>query len=126
MPIALSREMQVVSEAFEAALSKGNVSLLDQVYARNARIMPPGAAAVHGLEDIKSFWKGAVEAFGISGARLRTEEMNVQGSTAYEVGHCELDTESGGSNALVVKYVVVWEKQGDGWRWVVDIWNTSS
>ncbi len=32
----------------------------------------------------------------------------------------------GGNNALEVKYVVVWRKQGDQWRWLVDIWNTSS
>ena len=122
----MAPEMQRLSRAFEEALSTGDVSALEHVYAPDARILPPGTEEVRGLAGIQNFWGAAVQALGVTGARLRTTEMNVQGDTAYEIGRCELDTRDGGNNALEVKYVVVWQKQGDQWRWLVDIWNTSS
>jgi hypothetical protein len=55
-----------------AALSTGNVALLDEVYAQEACIVPPGVPAVQRIERIKSFWLGPVNGFGITGARLHT------------------------------------------------------
>lgn len=92
------------------------------VYTADARVLPPGAAAIAGRAEIAAFWRAAAEALGITEVRLTTLEYDVHGETAHEIGRAELKV-AGGTQEAVGKYVVIWKREDGEWRWDVDIWN---
>jgi ketosteroid isomerase-like protein len=64
---------------------------------------------------------------GVPTLTLSTVEVTELGDTAYEVGSYTMKLQPAG--AAVVndngKYVVIWNRQGDGsWKLAVDIWNS--
>ena len=61
---------------------------------------------------------------GIKELRLSTNEIDLQGDTAIEVGTYELMAD-GGVQADHGKFLVVWKKTGGEWQLHRDIINTS-
>jgi ketosteroid isomerase-like protein len=58
---------------------------------------------------------------------LSTQQVDVSGNLAAEVGTAELTVTGPGSQSsrVPVKYVVVWKRQDGGpWLMAVDIWNS--
>lgn len=104
----------------EDVVAKGNFNALDRVYTSNARILPPGAEMIAGIEPIKAFWKQAAAAMGVTAVELRSVDVEFLGDTATEIGRATLVT---GSGEVHVKYVVIWKKEDGVWKWHVDIWN---
>jgi ketosteroid isomerase-like protein len=53
------------------------------------------------------------------------EEIEVMGSTAYDVGYYEGRTKkvNGEEESWRGKYVIVWKKEGGDWKMYLDIWN---
>jgi len=116
-------EFSATNRAFEEKVVAGrDFGALDGIYTRHARILPPGAPMVSGREAIKTFWAQALPALGVTAGRLVTIDLTITGDTAQEVGRAELHV--GGAPAPVaLKYVVLWKREDDAWRWDVDIWN---
>ena len=121
-PTSALRETNRVFE--EEVIAKQNFSALDRVYTRNARIMPPGAEMMTGLDQAKAFWQQAVAALGATAVRLSTIEVEFLGETAVEIGRATITLAQG--PAVDVKYVVVWKQEDGTWKWHIDIWNPVS
>jgi ketosteroid isomerase-like protein len=120
-PSAAASYLDAANRIFEnEVIAKGDFAALDNVYTRQARILPPGTEMISGRENIRSFWQRAVSQLGIKSVRLRTVDLETLGDTAIEIGRAELGT---AGPAIEVKYVVVWKREDGAWKWHVDIWN---
>ena len=124
MSDAIRQQIDAANRGFVEAVGRGDVEAATQVYTDDATILPPGHKQVTGRSDITAFWAGAAQQLGISGAMLRTTELEViDDRTAYELGEFRLDGASGPIDEG--KYVVVWRQSNGTWHWHVDIWNSN-
>jgi ketosteroid isomerase-like protein len=124
MSPAMVQEIQQTNRIFEEVARKRNIEDLDRVYTANARILPPGAEMISGRENIKSFWRGAIETLNIASVKLETVDFELLGETGVEIGRATLFPKS--APEASVKYVVAWKREGGAWKWHVDIWNPNS
>lgn len=107
---------------FEVTFAQGDAArAAREVYTRDARVMPPGAATVLGRDAAEQFWAGAAAQMGITAVALETVDLQPLGEGAYEVGRAVLTL--GGGQQAVAKYVVIWRREEGRWHWHVDIWN---
>ncbi|MGD0437299.1 MAG: nuclear transport factor 2 family protein [Bryobacteraceae bacterium] len=125
MSPVIAQDIQPTNRLFEQIIAKRDFDALDRVYTKDARILPPGAPTISGRENIKSFWRSAVDSLGVSAGKLETVEFEATGDTGFEIGRGRLDFVSGAAS-LEVKFVVVWKREDGAWKWDVDIWNTLS
>lgn len=110
-----------VNDEFSAAFAREDFDGVAATYTEDARLLPPGGPLTQGRASIAEFWQG-VHQSGVRSVSLETTELTEAGAVAYEIGRAHLGD---GSTAIqTVKYVVVWRRTTDGWRWEVDIWNT--
>ena len=125
MSPAIAQEIQPTNRLFERIVAQRDFDSLDRVYTHNARVLPPGAGMVAGRENIKSFWRSAIDQMGVTAVKLETVEFEQVGETGFEVGRGRLEFASG-AVPVNVKYVVVWKREDGVWKLHVDIWNTLS
>ncbi len=109
----------------EEVIRGRNFGAVKDVYTADARILPPGADIVSGLDHIESFWQQAVTAMNVKSLTLKTVDLQIQGETAFEVGTAEMATDLP-TSPTTVKYVVIWKKENDTWKWQTDIWNAAA
>jgi ketosteroid isomerase-like protein len=95
-----------------------------EVYTRDVRMMPPGAATVLGRDAAEKFWAAAAQQLGLTDVQLSSVELRPMGDGAYEIGDATLTV--GGGQQVTAKYVVIWRQEDGRWRWHVDIWNLNS
>ena len=119
-PAAVRAEIDSVNRQFADALNRGDVPGAVGVYAADARILPPEMAPAQGRQSIEQFWAGGVQQLGISGVQLTTDEVEVSGDLAYEQGRYQFSTNQGPAQG---KYLVIWTRTPEGWRWSRHIWN---
>lgn len=114
----LATTIRISDETFLRNIAAGDVeALVDNFYATDAVILPPGAPRITGREAIVAFWKGML-GMGISKMSLETTEVSSSGDLAYGVGRYGLSV---GGHDQVGKFVVVYRRQADGnYRAVVD------
>lgn len=123
----MSPEIEATNRIFEQEVAaRRNVPALDRVYTVNARILPPGADMVIGRENIKMFWRGAIESLDVASVKLETLEFQPLGDGGIEIGRATLVFRAAGSAPAAMKYVVVWKREDGVWKWDVDIWNPNS
>jgi ketosteroid isomerase-like protein len=105
-----------------------NFAALDQIYTRNARILPPGAEMISGREAIKKFWTDLVQSANAISAVLASVDVMPAGDGAVEIGKATLTVAPPGQAQaqMEVKYVVYWREEDGTWKWHVDIWNPNS
>ena len=108
---------------FMDAFGRGNAASLANLYTVGGQLLPPNSEVVAGRDGIRTFWQGALDA-GLTEATLDTVEVDCTGETAVEVGRYTLRAK-GGQVADAGKYVVVWKREGGGWKLHRDIWNTN-
>jgi ketosteroid isomerase-like protein len=109
------------NKRFEQAFNRGDpAGAAREVYTAGATILPPGAPMVQGRDAIAQFWIAAQES-GVRRVQLSTVSLEPMGEGAYEIGRAALTLADGGQ--MQVKYVVLWRREEDRWRWHVDIWN---
>ena len=119
---AVRAQFQATNELFNTeVVQKGNLDALDRVYAAGARILPPGAPMIEGLDHIKAFWQKAISSLGLKNAKLTTVEAEATGDSAVEIGRADLTVDGG--QTVAMKYVVHWKQEDGAWKWNVDIWN---
>jgi ketosteroid isomerase-like protein len=125
----IKRSMQSTNDLFNSEVfGKRNFAALDDIYTRNARILPPGAPMISGREAIKKFWSDMVQSANATSAALASVDVMPVGDAAVEIGKATLTVEPPGQPAaqMEVKYVVYWQQEDSGWKWHVDIWNSNS
>ena len=116
------KAMQETNERFcREVVGDGKFEAIDRVYTAGARILPPGAPLMQGREAIKGFWQAGIAALGITGAKLTSLDIEMNGDTAVEIGEAELQL--GKNGVAIAKYIVHWKQEGGRWLWDKDIWN---
>jgi ketosteroid isomerase-like protein len=105
-----------------------NIAALDQIYTRDARILPPGSQLVSGRAAIKEFWAKLLQSANVKSGVLESIDVMLAGDGVVEIGRARLtmEPEGQGSTELEVKYVVYWRQEDGRWKWHVDIWNQNS
>jgi len=118
-----SETIEKANENFMNAFSRGDASILSSLYTEDGQLLPANAGTITGQKEIQGFWQAVMD-MGIKAARLETEELEILGSTAIEVGkytllgHKDQVADSG-------KYIVIWKSESGQWKLHRDIWTTS-
>ena len=119
-------EITANNARFDAAVADGDPARVAALYTEQARLLPPGAEAIRGRQEIENYWKATFEGLGIRASKLMTVEVEEHGDLAYEVGSFSLRLQPSGEPESTVtgKYVVIHRRQSDGsWLWGVDCFN---
>jgi ketosteroid isomerase-like protein len=116
--------INATNRVFEGIVANRNFAALDQVYTADARVMPPGAETVQGIDNIRAFWAQAIDSLGVQSILLQTISLQTAGDFVFEIGRAQLHT--GVGDPVPAKFVVIWKQENGVWKWNVDIWNTVS
>ena len=119
--------IEAANKQFIEAFNKGDAAAVAAVYSADARLLPPNGPMGEGRQAVQQFWQGAIGA-GLKMVSLETLHVESEGSLAFEVGRYTLTApkSGGGTTTDTGKYVVVWEREGGGWRIAADIWNSDA
>ena len=117
--------IRAMTKDFVEAYNGRDAAAATQVYADDAKVLPPNMPMVSGKQAIQAFWKFAMD----MGARLNLEamELAVDGGMAYERGVITITMQPGTAQEKISKgkYVTVMRLQSDSsWKLVLDIWNS--
>lgn len=119
-----TREQIVAANArFVAAFRAADAAAVAACYTADAQLLPANSDVVAGTDAIAGFWHGAMS-MGIGDVRLETVEVEAQGDLVVEQGRYTLSGADGGP-LDEGKYLVVWHRDGRGWKLHRDIWTTS-
>ena len=102
--------------------------MVDGFYAEDAILLPSGAAAVEGVDEIRGFWRRTPDD-GLVSLTLETRDVELSGDLACEIGVFArtVRRRHGAAFQEVGKYMVVYRRQADGaWRAVAEMFNTDS
>ena len=124
----LKSAMAATNDLFNTQVfEQKNFDALEQIYTRDARILPPGAAMISGRAAIKEFWSNLIQSVNAKSAVLESVDVMPAGDGAVEIGRAMLTVQAGDATSQMdVKYVVYWRQEDGAWKWHVDIWNTNS
>jgi uncharacterized protein (TIGR02246 family) len=126
---SIQKAMATINDLFNReVVGKRNFAALDDIYTRDARILPPGAEMISGREAIKRFWSDLVQSANATSAVLASVDVMQAGDGAVEIGKATLTLAPPGQaqTQMGVKYVVYWRQEDGQWKWHVDIWNPNS
>ena len=119
---AQEAEIAAVNAKWMDFFNKGDFAAVASLYTDDATAFPPGSAMVKGRAAIAAMWKTMAEKVG--DPTVTTLEVKPLGPfAAREIGTFSLKTKGEKPQAVVGKYVVVWEKVGNDWKLAADIWN---
>lgn len=106
--------------------NSGDAKAIASLHTVDAVVIPPKADFIIGRENIKQMYQAEIE-MGRGKLELSTKEVIQDGLFAFETGLYSIKmTIEGEELNDYGKYIVIWERQGDGnWLCKKDIWNTS-
>jgi uncharacterized protein (TIGR02246 family) len=111
------------SDAWEAALNAKDIDALVELYATDARILPPNGKMQTGRDAVRAAFGGMIDA-GLGG-ELTSIETRVVGDIGYNVGTYALTAD--GATVDTGKFIEIWHRGDDGqWRYANDIWNSDA
>ncbi len=116
-------EIAAVNQTFSACVANGDLDKLMTLYTGDASFIAPNSDFLQGRDEIRGFFQAVLD-MGIKEVKLSTNEIDLQGDTAIEVGTYELLVE-GGVQADHGKFMVVWKKTSGDWQLHRDMINTS-
>ncbi len=122
-----ARIIREMDRQFLANLKAKNAArLVDDFYADEARLLPPGQPAVVGKAAIRQLWEGLLGS--IESLALESTQIEVSGDLAYAVGNhvASMKDADGTVTQSTGKYCVVYRRQGNRWRAVVDMFSSDS
>jgi uncharacterized protein (TIGR02246 family) len=115
-------EIQKAGDQWDKAYNSGNAAALAAMYTDDAYVLPQGTEMVHGRKAIEAFWHQTMQQ--LSDFNCTTLDVKPLGPrAAREIGTCTFKTKAQPPQAGAIKYAVVWEKSGRGWKLLQDIWN---
>ena len=116
--------IQKLNDEWAAAFNKGDAAALAGMYTSDAYVLPAGEGMVKGRVGIEGFWRGAMQQ--LSDIKITTLDVKPLGGNAVrEIGTATFKTKSQPPQDGALKYAVVWQKEGDRWKLLQDIWNMS-
>lgn len=124
---ASRRRIEEGVAAWTAAVNRGDMSAVADLYTDDAVLMPANGAAVRGREAVRTFFVQALGSMSPRDVKLWSDEIEVCGETAYEVGRYQMTLQPPGAAAMNDrgKYIVIWKRQSDGsWKIARDIFNS--
>jgi ketosteroid isomerase-like protein len=116
--------IKAANKALGAALATGDAKAVAAKYTKTAKLLAANVPVQKGHAAIARFWQGAID-MGVSGAQLRTVDLDVHGNTANELGAYILK-DAKGNKLDQGKYVVIWKKERGNWKLHWDIFNTNN
>ena len=117
-----AQEIAAATRRFLALFAANDIAGLAACYTEDAQMMPANMAPVRGREAIASVFKfTAVRGHTLE---FRTEELEVHGATAIELG-AYVRRQAGGAAVDQGRYFVVWKRAGGEWRIHRDMFSTS-
>ena len=118
------KAIEANAKAFTAAFNKGDAAAVAAMYATDAKLLQPNGPVVEGRANIQTFWAGGISA-GLKMVSLTPVDVTVAGNLAIETGKYATTVPSGGATVTDEgKYVVVWRREGRGWKIIRDIFNS--
>lgn len=114
--------IQQLNDKWADAFNKGDASAVAAMYTTDAYVLPAGAPMAKGRAEIEKFWAGAVQQLG--DIKITTLDVKpLGGNAAREIGTATFKTKGQTPQDGALKYAVVWQKEGGGWKLLQDIWN---
>jgi uncharacterized protein (TIGR02246 family) len=116
--------IQKFDDKWAEAFNKSDAAALAAMYTEDAYALPPGAEMVKGRSAIEAFWRQQMQQIGdVKCTALDVKPLGR--NAAREIGTCSFKTKAQPPHDGLLKYAVVWEKEGNQWRLLQDIWNTN-
>lgn len=115
--------IKAVNQQFQDYVAEGNVDAIAMLYTEDGMFMQPNANPFVGHEAIKEAIAGMI-ATGVGAVRLTSDELQVFGDTAHEVGRYVLET-ADGDHIDHGKYICIWKRINGEWRLHRDIFNSN-
>lgn len=106
---------------FTQGIATRDAGLLARCYHTQARLLPPNAGPVLGLDAIEQFWRGALD-MGVESLQLESQDVEEYGDMALELGTYRLAAPGATDTG---KYLVVWKLENGAWKMSRDMWNSS-
>lgn len=115
-------DIQKLNDQWVAAFNKGDAAAVAAMYTQDATVLPAGAPIVKGRAAIEAMWRQQAEK--LQAVKIETTDVKpLGGNAARELGTATLRTKAQPPQDIVVKYAVVWQKEGDHWKLMLDMWN---
>jgi uncharacterized protein (TIGR02246 family) len=107
--------IEQVIERFEEAVGQQDADAIAALYTEDGQLLPPGSGEVEGADAIRHYWQDALEA-GITGVDFETLEVytGAESETATELGRYRYA--AGIQQVEAGNYIVVWQRNPDGWH----------
>ncbi len=118
----LRAQIEKADQAWQMAYNAGDAAALAGLYTEDAKVMPPGSAAVSGRPAIQALFAQDI-ARGSKNA-LTTVDVFGSGDYAVAVGGW-VETGADGSHKDHGSYVTIYRKTGGDWKIYRDTWNSS-
>jgi len=116
--------IQSLDDKWAEAFNKGDAAAVAGMYTADAYVLPPGAEMVKGRNAIEALWRANMQQ--ISDVKCTAIDVKPLGrSAAREIGTCSFKTKAQPPQDGILKYAVVWEREGGQWKLLQDIWNTN-
>lgn len=119
------KAIEANAKNFVAAFNRGDAAGVAEIYAVDAKLLPPNGPIVEGRQAIQTFWANAISA-GLKIPSITPVDVVASGNLAVDRGTyaSTVPAAGGGTTAEAGKYVVVWKRQGRSWKIAYDIWNS--
>src|SRR5688500_1989237 len=75
-----------------------NFSALEQIYTKEARILPPGAQMISGIQAITKFWSDLIQSANATAADLTSVDVIPAGDGLVEIGRATITMEPDGQS----------------------------
>lgn len=120
----LKKSIQKMNQDFITVFQEGDATRLEDFYCSDGQLLPPGAPAIVGKEQILGFWQTLMNA-GINKFDLQTTEAEKFGNKVIEQGTYTIFA---GNNLIVDqgKYMVIWKKEDGRLKISRDITNSDN
>jgi uncharacterized protein (TIGR02246 family) len=120
--------VRAVNHAWFAAYKAADADALAALYAEDAVLLAPGAAAVSGRAAIREFYAkdtAASASAGLSNVEGATSDVGISGDGAFQSGAFTV-ADASGATVDTGKYLTVFKRQDGKWMIIRDTWNSDA
>ncbi len=112
-----------ICQQFKNSIEQGELGIIGNLYAEDAKILPPNMDMLEGKDSIQTFWQGALE-MGIKSYKPEILEVEYSGHLGFSVGKYTL---YGDGNQVINKgkFITVFKNIDGEWKVYRDIFNSS-